>query len=300
MALSETQAGSSLLEIATTATPSGNNPGEYNIKGSKMWTSGADHGLYDNIIHMLLAKTESGISLFLVPKNLVNDDGSLGARNDYVINGVNHKMGCRGLSNCYWSLGDESGGATGYLIGEEGKGLNCMFFMMNEMRIHVGIGAAVCGMRGYLESLAYACDRKQGRKKPNPSPVPIIEHNDVKRMLLQQKAYSEGAMMLCLFAASLNSSADPSDRLLLEVLIPLVKSWPSEWCLEANKWAIQGEERQRAKREGWGAKSGGSDRDESAWNLALRSLAPLHLGGLGAAVQIFTISNVYMLCSSQS
>ena len=163
MALSETQAGSSLLEISTTAKPvPGSFTQEYKIKGSKMWTSAADHALYDNIIHMLLAKTESGISLFLVPKNLVNDDGSLGARNDYVINGLNHKMGCRGLSNCYWSLGDDSDGATGFLIGEEGKGLNCMFFMMNEMRIHVGIGASVCGMRGYFESLTYACDRKQG------------------------------------------------------------------------------------------------------------------------------------------
>ncbi|GMH98160.1 hypothetical protein TrST_g6760 [Triparma strigata] len=241
MALSETQAGSSLLEIRTKATPTGN-PGEYKIKGAKMWTSGADHGMYDNVIHMLLAKTEAGISLFLVPKNLVNDDGSLGARNDYEINGVNHKMGCRGLANCYWSLGDETGGATGYLIGEEGKGLNCMFFMMNEMRIHVGIGAAVCGKRGLQESLTYAVDRIQGRRKqPNspPKPIPIIEHNDVKRMLLQQKAYSEGAMMLCLFAASLSESSEKSNKLLLEVLIPLVKSWPSEWCLEANKWAIQ-------------------------------------------------------------
>jgi alkylation response protein AidB-like acyl-CoA dehydrogenase len=176
MALSETQAGSSLVDISTKATPT-DTPGTYRIKGNKMWTSGADHDMTENIIHMLLAKTpDNKISLFLVPKSIVNDDGSLGERNDYTINGVNHKMGCRGISNCYWSLGDNSDGATGYLIGEEGKGLQAMFLMMNEMRIHVGLSAALCGKRGHLESLNYALERKQGRSPTTKEKVRMDEN----------------------------------------------------------------------------------------------------------------------------
>jgi len=161
MALSETQAGSSLADITAKAEKA--EDGTYKISGNKMWTSGQDHSMYENIIHMVLAKTEGGkISLFLVPKYLVNDDGSLGEKNDIQTNGLNHKMGSRGLSNTYWSLGDE-GGATGYLLGTEGRGLGCMLFMMNEMRVFVGLGATMCGVRGYLESLKYAIERKQGR-----------------------------------------------------------------------------------------------------------------------------------------
>eukprot|EP00520_Triparma_pacifica_P003979 CAMPEP_0118646984 /NCGR_PEP_ID=MMETSP0785-20121206/8362_1 /TAXON_ID=91992 /ORGANISM="Bolidomonas pacifica, Strain CCMP 1866" /LENGTH=515 /DNA_ID=CAMNT_0006539043 /DNA_START=318 /DNA_END=1862 /DNA_ORIENTATION=+ len=241
MALSETQAGSSLIDVSTKATPT-DTPGTYKIKGNKMWTSGADHDIYDNIIHMLLAKTpDNKISLFLVPKSIVNEDGSLGERNDYTINGLNHKMGCRGLSNCYWSLGDNSDGATGYLIGEEGKGLHAMFLMMNEMRIHVGLSGALCGKRGHLESLQYAMERKQGRNPKTKEKETIVNYPDVKRMILTQKVFSEGALALCLLASSLADSAKTSDddKHLLDVLIPIVKSWPSEFCLEANKWAIQ-------------------------------------------------------------
>ncbi|GMH47420.1 hypothetical protein TrRE_jg5926 [Triparma retinervis] len=241
MALSETQAGSSLVDISTKAMPT-ETPGKYFIKGNKMWTSGADHSMTENIVHMLLAKTpDNKISLFLVPKSIVNDDGSLGERNDYTINGVNHKMGCRGLSNCYWSLGDNSDGATGFLIGEEGKGLHAMFLMMNEMRIHVGLSAALCGKRGHLESLNYALERKQGRNPVTKEKETIVNYADVKRMLLTQKVHSEGALALCLLASSLADSAKTSeeDKHVLDVLIPIVKSWPSEFCLEANKWAIQ-------------------------------------------------------------
>jgi len=192
MALSETQAGSSLVDISTKATPT-DTPGTYHIKGNKMWTSGADHDMTENVVHMLLAKTpDNKISLFLVPKSIVNDDGTLGERNDYTINGVNHKMGCKGISNCYWSLGDNSDGAKGYLIGEEGKGLHAMFLMMNEMRIHVGLSAALCGKRGERESLAYALERKQGRNPVTKEKETIINYPDVKRMILTQKVHSEG------------------------------------------------------------------------------------------------------------
>ncbi|KAJ1404290.1 acyl-CoA dehydrogenase/oxidase C-terminal, partial [Ochromonadaceae sp. CCMP2298] len=234
MALSETQAGSSLSFITTKATET-STAGTYSITGSKMWTTAADHTLYPNIVHMLLAKTDKGISLFLVPKFIVKQDGSLGERNSYEIGGVNHKMGSRGMSNCYWSLE----GATGYLVGREGQGMQCMFTMMNEMRIHVGLGAAFCGVRGLQESLTYAVERRQGKQEGTLEQRPIVEYSDVKRMLLAQKAFSEGAMALCLFAAGLTESKDKQDKMLLEVLTPMVKAWPSEWCLEANKWAVQ-------------------------------------------------------------
>lgn len=234
MALSETQAGSSLQYITTKAERTAI-PGTYSITGSKMWTSAGDHTMYENIVHMLLAKTDKGITLFLVPKFLVNDDGSLGARNKYEIGGINHKMGCRGLTNVYWSLDD----AEGYLVGEEGKGLAAMFYMMDEMRIHVGLGASVCGIRGFQESLSYAMERTQGKGLVPGEQMPIIDHTDVKRMLLAQKGYSEGSLALCMFAASLMESSQADDQLLLSILTPVVKSYPSEWCLEANKWALQ-------------------------------------------------------------
>ena len=170
MALSETQAGSSLQDITTKATRTATK-GEYRIKGKKMWTSGCDHDMTENIIHMLLAKSaEDGkVSLFLVPSFLVVEDKSnpgqhkIGRRNDITIGGLNHKMGHRGISNCYWNLGEEGDGAVGFLVGTEGKGLQAMMAMMNDMRVHVGLGASAAGMRGYLESLTYAIERRQGR-----------------------------------------------------------------------------------------------------------------------------------------
>jgi len=254
MCLSEPQAGSSLADVRTTAHPQAD--GSYRLSGSKMWISAGDHELSENIIHLVLARVKDapagvkGISLFIVPKYRTNEDGSRGPRNDVALAGLNHKMGFRGTTNCVLNFG-EQGGAWGELIGEPNKGLACMFHMMNEARIGVGMGATVLGYTGYLHALDYARQRPQGRlpggKDPNQPPVKIIEHADVRRMLLAQKAYVEGAMALCLYCSSLvdemNTSDDEKARrnagLLLEILTPVAKAWPSHYCLEANSLAIQ-------------------------------------------------------------
>ena len=239
MALSEPQAGSSLSTIRTLATPydgPGAEDGEFRLRGDKMWTTGAFHDQASNIVHMLLARTPGaeagarGLSLFLVPNVLQN-----GEPNDVELIGLNKKMGHRAITNCAWSLGGRADGAVGYLVGREGGGLACMFEMMNAMRIEVGLGATCLGKRGLLESLLYAQEREQGG-------CPIIEHADVKRLLLQQKVYAEGSYALCMHAAELLDNARAGDAkagALLELLPEVVKSWPSEWCLEANKLAIQ-------------------------------------------------------------
>jgi alkylation response protein AidB-like acyl-CoA dehydrogenase len=254
MCLSEPQAGSSLADIATKAEPLPD--GFYRLKGSKMWISGGDHELADNIVHMVLAKIPGGppgvkgISLFLAPRCRVEADGSLGSWNNIALAGLNHKMGQRGTVNCLLNF-SEGGDTLATLIGEPGKGLAYMFHMMNEARLGVGHAAAMCGLGGYLSSLDYAHQRLQGRlpnnKDPSSPPVPIIEHADVKRMLLAQKAAVEGAMALtgyCAYLVDLPKIADDDDErerldALLGVLTPVAKSWPSEHCLEANKLAIQ-------------------------------------------------------------
>ena len=251
MALSETQAGSSLADILTRAEPQ--DDGTYRLFGSKMWISGAEHELTENIVNLVLAKIPGGppgtkgISLFIVPKFLVNTDGSVGERNNVVLAGLNHKMGQRGITNTVLSFD----GAVGYLVGEPHRGLAYMFTMMNEARLGVGMGAVSLGYTGYLKSLEYARQRPQGRpvlaKDPSTPQVPIIEHADVKRMLLAQKAYVEGGMALLLYCAKLvdlQHSAESDDErdslgLLLDILTPVGKSWPSQWCLEANSLAIQ-------------------------------------------------------------
>ncbi|MBL1234697.1 MAG: acyl-CoA dehydrogenase [Rhodobiaceae bacterium] len=254
MCLSETQAGSSLSDIRTKAVPQ--EDGTYAITGTKMWISGGEHDMSENIIHMVMAKIEGapegakGISLFIVPKIMVDEEGNLGDLNDVKLAGLNHKMGYRGTVNTFLSFGEE-GGAVGYLVGEPNKGLSYMFQMMNEARIGVGLGATSLGYTGYLHSLDYAKGRPQGRlidaKDPSTPMVPIIEHADIKRLMLQQKSYVEGALHLCLYAARLvddiattDDGAEKKDmELLLDLLTPIVKSWPSEFCLEANKIAIQ-------------------------------------------------------------
>jgi len=254
MCLSEPQAGSSLGDIRTKAIPQ--DDGSYSIVGNKMWISGGEHELSENIVHMVLAKIEGapagskGISLFIVPKFRVNEDGSLGERNDVRLAGLNHKMGYRGTVNTVLNFGDNNN-CIGHLVGEPNKGLAGMFHMMNEARIGVGLGATLLGYSGYLHSLAYAKDRPQGRIPSNPNPenkpVAIIEHADVRRMLLMQKAYCEGGLALCLYCATLvdelenSEDSDARDRLklLLDILTPIAKAWPSEYCLEANKLAIQ-------------------------------------------------------------
>ena len=254
MALSETQAGSSLADIATRATP--REDGAYRLTGSKMWISGAEHELRENIVNLVLARIDGapagvkGISLFVVPKFMPDADGRPGARNGVRLVGLNRKMGQRGTTNTVLALGAEEP-CVGFLVGEPHQGLRYMFHMMNEARIGVGAGAAVTAWRGYLEALAYARERRQGRalnaKTPNAPAVPIIEHPDVMRMLLAQKAIAEGSVHLCLAGARLVDEIavedDPAKKadlqLLLEVLTPIIKSWPSERGCEANSLAIQ-------------------------------------------------------------
>ena len=254
MCLSEPHAGSSLTDIRTRAEL--REDGSYAITGNKMWITGGEHELGENIIHLVLAKIPGGppgvkgISLFIVPRYRVNPDGSTGEHNDVCLGGLNHKMGQRITPNCVLNLGDDKR-CTGYLVGEPHRGLEYMFMMMNEARIGVGLSAVGAGYAGYLYSLEYARERAQGRMPDNKDPankmVPIIRHADVKRMLLAQKAYVEGGLALCLFAAKLvdekkthpDKTARQEADLLLEVLIPVVKAWPSEWCLEANKHAVQ-------------------------------------------------------------
>lgn len=285
MCLSEPQAGSSLSDVMTRATPDGDAYASdplgprYRLKGNKMWISAGDHELTENIIHLVLAKIPDadgklipgvrGISLFIVPKKLVNEKAELtGVRNDVALAGLNHKCGWRGTTNTLLNFGEgkfkvqtdntasDGSGAVGYLVGEPGRGLSYMFHMMNEARIGVGMAATMLGMAGYEASLEYAKNRPQGRpvaggsqkvvKDAAQAQVRIIEHADIKRMLLAQKSYSEGALALELYCAKLVDEQHTGDaiaadeaRLLLEVLTPIAKSWPSEWCLEANSLAIQ-------------------------------------------------------------
>ena len=285
MCLSEPQAGSSLSDIATRAMPDTASEGvdwqqdplgqRYRLKGNKMWISTGDHELTENIVHLVLAKIADangktvagvkGISLFIVPKKMVDTKGQLtGERNDVALAGLNHKCGWRGTVNTLLNFGEgkyplrgagldgKGAGAVGYLVGQPGEGLRCMFHMMNEARIGVGLAATMLGLAGYYASLDYAKNRPQGRpmsaagKDPTTPQARIIEHSDIKRMLLAQKAYGEGALALALYCARLvdeqhtgTTETANEARLLLEVLTPIAKSWPSEWCLEANSLAIQ-------------------------------------------------------------
>jgi len=246
MCLSEPQAGSSLADITTRAEPQ--DDGSYRLFGNKMWISAGDHELSENIVHLVLAKIPGGptgakgISLLLVPKVLPD-----GERNDVVLAGINHKMGYRGTVNAMLNFG-ERGGAVGWLVGEPHKGLTYMFHMMNEARIGVGLGATALGYTGYLHALDYARQRPQGRPVDNKNPdtpmVPIIEHPDVRRMLLASKSYVEGSLALNLYCGRLvdeERTGPDGERahLLLELLTPIAKSWPSQWCLAANDHAIQ-------------------------------------------------------------
>jgi len=284
MCLSEPQAGSSLSDVATRAVPDGADfeaeplGPRFRLRGNKMWISAGEHELTENIVHLVLAKIPGpdgrlvpgtrGISLFVVPKKMVDAQGRLtGERNDVALAGLNHKCGWRGTTNTLLNFGEGrfrpggAPGAVGYLVGKPGDGLRCMFHMMNEARIGVGMAATMLGMAGYEASLEYARQRPQGRpiqprgpaaaggpggKDATQPQIPIIEHADVKRMLLAQKSYAEGALALELYCARLVDEQHTGDAasaqdagLLLEVLTPIAKSWPSEWCLEANSLAIQ-------------------------------------------------------------
>jgi len=237
-----------------------------------MWISGGEHEILGNIVHLVLAKVPDvdgkllpgtrGISLFIVPRSLVDARGNVGERNDVSLAGLNHKLGYRATVNCALNFGEARfkpegrAGAIGYLVGKPGEGLAGMFHMMNDARIGVGLGAVALGYAGYLLALDYARNRPQGRlpgpagKDPSQPQQPLVAHADVRRMLLAQKSYAEGGLGLVLYCARLVDEARiareagdaalvSSRELLLDILTPIAKSWPSQWCLAGNDLAIQ-------------------------------------------------------------
>jgi alkylation response protein AidB-like acyl-CoA dehydrogenase len=247
MCLSEPQAGSSLADVRTRAELDGVDSlgARYRLSGHKMWISGGDQDVSDNIVHLVLARIAARdevptvgsrtLSLFIVPKILPD-----GSRNDVAVAGLNHKMGYRGTANCLLNFG-EQGGAIGWRVGESGAGLRQMFQMMNEARIGVGIGAAALAYRGYRQALRYARERLQGRAAGirDGAPVAIINHPDVKRLLLTQKSWAEGALALCLYCAKLVDAADCDAAVLLALLTPVAKTWSAEYGCATNDLAIQ-------------------------------------------------------------
>ncbi len=255
MDLTEPDAGSSLADIRTSAIhhpPSDT----YHITGTKIWISGGDHEIADNIVHLVLSRIDGappgtkGISLFIVPKFLLNDDGSIGARNGIELGGLIHKMGWRGTCSTLLNFG-EKGPCVGYLIGEPHKGLAYMFQLMNEARIGVGRAATGMGHAAYHHAVEYARQRHQGRppaeKDPAKPPVAIIEHADIRRMLLEALANVDGALALILECAKLvddETTAPTEDERhaasqLLDVLTPLAKTFPALGCQVAISNAMQ-------------------------------------------------------------
>ena len=249
MCLSEPHAGSSVGDVRTSARALPD--GRYQLRGSKMWISGCEHELSENIIHMVLARVEGapagskGLSLFIVPRFQFDANGSTDRSlpNGVELVALNHKMGYRGTVNGALNFGGNRE-CIGELLGPLHGGMACMFQMMNEARIAVGIGAAAIGWRGYQIARDYAHERTQGRtlSQPNPlnPPVPIIQHTDVKRMLIKARAQSEAALALCLYGAQLVDQPDnKAAQQRLSLLTPIMKSWPSKYALEANDLAIQ-------------------------------------------------------------
>jgi len=254
MCLSEPQAGSSLADIRTRAVLM--DDGRYKLSGAKMWISGGEHEMAENIVHLVLAKIAGGpagvkgISLFIVPRYRADANGQYCEANDVALAGLNHKLGQRGIVNTFLKFGERDD-CVGELVGAPHQGLAQMFHMMNEARIGVGLSAIMQGYGGYLYSLNYARERKQGRhpdqRDPASAPLPLIAHADVRRMLLQQRAYVEGAYALALYAALLvdaKAHAPDSQRRLdagsvLDLLTPIVKAWSADWTLKANELAIQ-------------------------------------------------------------
>ncbi len=241
MALTESEAGSSLSDITTTAEPT--EAGDYRIRGQKVFISAGDHDCVENVVHLMLAKITGappgvkGISLFVVPKKRIDEKGDL-VPNDVAVSGIFHKLGYRGCPATQLSIGDHDD-CHGYLVGEPHNGLRYMFQMMNEARIGVGLGACSMATAAYYASLDYAHSRKQGRKiedkDPTNPPVAIIEHADVKRMLLLQRSVVEGSLSLllqCSLYVDLMEVAVPEEKerysLLLDLLTPVAKSYPSE------------------------------------------------------------------------
>jgi butyryl-CoA dehydrogenase len=251
MALTEPQAGSSLADVKTRATPSGDH---YTLRGSKIFISGGDHDLTDNIVHLTLARIDGapdgirGVSLFAVPKR--RREGGALVDNDVQVAGMIHKIGWRGLPSLVLELGTNDD-CHGFLVGEPHKGIPYMFQMMNEARIMVGANGVATASVAFHEALEYARVRPQGRpvtaRDPSRPQVPIIEHADVRRMLLRQKAIVEGGLALvmqtALFADRAAHAATDGERhrarLLLDLMTPIAKSFPAERGFESNALAVQ-------------------------------------------------------------
>jgi len=249
MNLTEPQAGSDLSAVRTKAVANGDH---YLISGQKIYITWGDHSCAENIIHLVLARKpdspegNQGISLFLVPKFLVDAEGNLGERNDVKTVGVEHKLGIHSSPTCTLQFGDK-GGAVGYLVGEENRGLQYMFTMMNNARLAVGHQGVAVGERAYQQAVAYAQDRVQGRVEGIEGGAAIIHHPDVKRMLMQMRAQTQAgrAMSFYAIAAEDRSFHHPDQQVrvesarLVEILTPLVKGWCTEVAMETTSLGVQ-------------------------------------------------------------
>jgi len=252
MNLTEPQAGSDLAQVRTKAVPEGDH---YLLTGEKIFITFGEHDMAENIIHLVLARLPDapegtkGISMFIVPKVLVNADGSLGERNDVVCSGIEHKLGINGNPTCTMKFGEKGKGAVGYIVGEPNRGLEYMFIMMNAARFSVGVQGLAVADRAYQSSLEYAKERVQSRDAAsrNPAPVRIIEHPDVRRMLMWQKANLEAMRALSyVTAASLDFAGKHPDekvrkehKAFVELMIPVVKGWCTENAVDLCSTALQ-------------------------------------------------------------
>jgi alkylation response protein AidB-like acyl-CoA dehydrogenase len=255
MLLTEPEAGSDVGNLSTSAVK--NEDGTYSITGSKIFISSGEHDMTENIVHPVLARIEGapagtkGISLFLVPKYRVNEDGSLGEFNDVVCTGIEHKMGIHGNATCSMTLGGKSN-CVGELLGEENKGMRAMFLMMNEARLLVGMQGFCCASASYLNAINYARERIQGKNllqmaDSDARSVPIIQHPDVRRMLISMKSYVEGMRSLLFYAGHLSDRMAVADdeaekaRLqgLLDLLIPICKGYVTDKAFDVCSTGVQ-------------------------------------------------------------
>jgi acyl-CoA dehydrogenase len=252
MQLTEPQAGSDVGALRSRAERAGD--GTYRIKGSKIFITYGDHDMSDNIVHFVLARLPDapagtkGISLFLIPKFMVNADGSLGKRNDIYVSGIEHKLGMHAAPTCTMTMGDH-GGAIGYLIGEENRGMQCMFTMMNQARLAVGLQGVGIADRAYQQALAFAQERRQGRAvgKPGSESDPIIVHPDVKRMLMQMRAMTAASRTICYATAvALDVSMRAKDAKVrtaaaarAALLTPIAKAFSTDLGNEATSIGVQ-------------------------------------------------------------
>jgi len=250
MNLTESQAGSDLSGVRSQAKAL--DDGSYAITGTKIYITYGEHDLTENIIHLVLARLPDapdgirGISMFLVPKFLPDDAGNPGQRNDVKCIGLEHKLGIHASPTCTMRFGDD-GGAIGWLVGEPGRGLNCMFTMMNNARLHVGMQGVAIAERAYQQALAYAHERRQGRKKGDAEAMPIIEHPDVRRMLMDMKARTQAARSICFLAARAidlsQLAASDEERAqnadLAALLTPVAKAFSTDMGVEVASDGVQ-------------------------------------------------------------